>query len=206
MLGGSTSTRLWVRQTPSRPAISSTSATRRSQQRSGARQQLRLRSWLWFYDSNSTTSSSTTPRRQRRTRKKKLSLPLPRVNYHLLSPRPTLGGSAMNNHLAHQWLWIFFVKALVASWRFLSNTCQFSLQSHEARLTVGKAKILGVRLTKRLSKYLEIQMQHTHRFTSDLSSWSSHKCIRLTKGSYVRATKLHKKYRVFILHTTSSSL
>jgi hypothetical protein len=35
------------------------------------------------------------------------------------------------------------VKALVASWRFLSNTCQFSLQSHEARLTVGKAKILG---------------------------------------------------------------
>jgi hypothetical protein len=99
------------------------------------------------------------------------------------------------------------VKALVASWRSLSNTWQFSLQSHEARLTVGKAKILGVRLTKRFSKYLEIQMRHTHRFTSDLSSWSSCKCIRLTKGSYVRATKLHKKkHRVFILHTTSSSL
>jgi hypothetical protein len=32
------------------------------------------------------------------------------------------------------------------------------------------------------------------------------KCIRLTKGSYVRATKLHKKHRVFILHTISSSL
>jgi hypothetical protein len=65
------------------------------------------------------------------------------------------------------------MKALVASRRSLSNTCQFSLQSHEARLTVGKAKILGVRLTKRLSKYLKIQMRHTHRFTSDLSSWSS---------------------------------
>jgi hypothetical protein len=62
------------------------------------------------------------------------------------------------------------VKALVASWRSLLNTCQFSLQSHEARLTVGKAKILDVRLTKRLSKYLEIQMRHTHRFTYDLSS------------------------------------
>jgi hypothetical protein len=36
----------------SRPTISSTSATRRSQQRSGARQQLRLRLWLWFYDNN----------------------------------------------------------------------------------------------------------------------------------------------------------
>jgi hypothetical protein len=57
-----------------------------------------------------------------------------------------------------------------SSWRSLSNICQFSLQSHEARLTVGKAKILGVRLTKRLSKYLEIQMRHTHRFTYDLSS------------------------------------
>jgi hypothetical protein len=34
----------------------------------GARQQLRLRSWLWFYDNNSTTSSSTTPCRPRRTR------------------------------------------------------------------------------------------------------------------------------------------
>jgi hypothetical protein len=51
---------------PSRPTISSTSATRQSHQRSGAQQQLRLRSWLWFYDNNSTTSSSTTPRRPRR--------------------------------------------------------------------------------------------------------------------------------------------
>jgi hypothetical protein len=39
----------------------------------------------------------------------------------------------------------------------------------EARLTVGKAQILGVRLTKRLSKYLEIQMQQTRHITSDLS-------------------------------------
>jgi hypothetical protein len=30
-----------------------------------------------------------------------------------------------------------------SSWRSLSNTCQFSLQSHEARLTVGKAQNLG---------------------------------------------------------------
>jgi hypothetical protein len=35
------------------------------------------------------------------------------------------------------------VKALVVGWRSLSNTCQLSLQSHEARLTVRKAKILG---------------------------------------------------------------
>jgi hypothetical protein len=48
------------RKSPSRPAISSTSATRQSQQRLGARQQLCLWSWLWFYDNNSTTSSSTT--------------------------------------------------------------------------------------------------------------------------------------------------
>jgi hypothetical protein len=78
----------------------------------------------------------------------------------------------MKNHPAYHWL-RKIVKALVASWRSLSNTCQFSLQSHEARLTVGKAKILGVWLTKRLSKYLEIQMRQTHRLTSDLSSWSS---------------------------------
>jgi hypothetical protein len=30
-----------------------------------------------------------------------------------------------------------------SSWRFLSNTCQFSLQSHKARLTIGKAQNLG---------------------------------------------------------------
>jgi hypothetical protein len=46
MFGGSTSTRPGVRKSPSRPAISSTSATWRSQQRSGTRQQLRLRSWI----------------------------------------------------------------------------------------------------------------------------------------------------------------
>jgi hypothetical protein len=45
---------------PSRPTISSTSVTQQSHQCSGARQQLRLRSWLWFYDNNSTTSSSIT--------------------------------------------------------------------------------------------------------------------------------------------------
>jgi hypothetical protein len=32
---------------------------------------------------------------------KKLSFPLPRVNYHLLSLHPMLGGSAMKNHLAY---------------------------------------------------------------------------------------------------------
>jgi hypothetical protein len=67
---------------------------------------------LWFYDSNSTTSSSTTPRRPRRTQKK-LSFPLPRINYYLLSPQPTLGGSAMKNYLAYHWLWKI-AKALVA--------------------------------------------------------------------------------------------
>jgi hypothetical protein len=52
----------------SRPAISSTSAADDPNKRLGARQQLRLRSWLWFYDNNSTMSSSTTLRRPRRTR------------------------------------------------------------------------------------------------------------------------------------------
>jgi hypothetical protein len=97
------------------------------------------------------------------------------------------------------------MKVLVASWRSLSNTCQFSLQSHEARLTVGKAKILGVRLTKRLSKYLKIQIRHTHRFTHNLSSWSSHEVHQAKwKGLTYEQQKLHKKYQVFILHTTSS--
>jgi hypothetical protein len=31
----------------------------------------------------------------------KLSSPLPRIDYHLLSPHPILGGSAMKNHLAY---------------------------------------------------------------------------------------------------------
>jgi hypothetical protein len=96
------------------------------------------------------------------------------------------------------------VKALVASCRSLSNTCQFSLQSHEAWLTVGKAKILGVRLTKRLSKYLKIQMRKRIELRLTWVADRAVKCIRLTKGSYVWATKLHKKYRVFILHTPSS--
>jgi hypothetical protein len=48
------------RKSPSRPAISLISATRRSQQRSGARHQLRLRSWMQLFDNNSTTSSSST--------------------------------------------------------------------------------------------------------------------------------------------------
>jgi hypothetical protein len=117
-----------------------------------------------------------------------------------------LGGSAMKNHPAYHWL-RKIVKALVASWRSLSNTCQFSLESHEARLTVGKAKILGVRLTKRLSKYLEIQMRHTHRFTYDLSSWSSHEVHQVNERVLRTSNKIaQKKHRVFVLHTTTSSL
>jgi hypothetical protein len=67
---------------------------------------------LWFYDNNSTTLSSTTPRRPRRTRQK-LSFPLPRIDYYLLSPHPTLGGSDMKNHLTYHWLQKI-VKTLVA--------------------------------------------------------------------------------------------
>jgi hypothetical protein len=108
----------------------------------------------------------------------------------------------MNNHPAYHWLQKI-VKALVASWRSLSNIYQFSLQSHEARLTVGKAKILDVRLTKRLSKYLKIQMRHTHRFTYDLSSWSSHevhqaneKVLRTSNKNYIK----NIKFLFYILH------
>jgi hypothetical protein len=68
-LGGSTSTRPWVRKLTLKTCdFVDMQATRRSQQRSRARQQLCLRSWLWFYDNNSTTSSSTTPRRPHHTR------------------------------------------------------------------------------------------------------------------------------------------
>jgi hypothetical protein len=98
----------------------------------------------------------------------------------------------MNNHLAYHWL-RKIVKALVASWRSLSNTCQFSLQSHEARLTVGKAKILGVRLTKRLIKYLEIQMRHTHPFTSDLSNWSSREVHQGNERVFRTSNKIAQK-------------
>jgi hypothetical protein len=56
----------------SRSTISSTSATRRSQQRSGARQQLCLRSWLRFYDNNLASvrgcDSTTSTRRPLRPR------------------------------------------------------------------------------------------------------------------------------------------
>jgi hypothetical protein len=107
-----------------------------------------------------------------------------------------LGGSAMKNHPAYHWL-RKIVKALVASWRSLSNTCQFSLESHEARLTVGKAKILGVRLTKRLSKYLEIQMRHTHRFTYDLSSWSSREVHQANERVLHTSNKIAQKTSSF---------
>jgi hypothetical protein len=107
-----------------------------------------------------------------------------------------LGGSAMKNHLAYHWL-RKIVKALVASWHSLSNTCQFSLQSHEARLTVGKAKILGVRLTKRLSKYLENQMRHTHRITSNLSSWSSHEMHQANERVLRTSNKIAQKISSF---------
>jgi hypothetical protein len=36
-----------------------------------------------------------------------------------------------------------------SSWCSLSNTWQFSLQSHEARLTVGKAQNLGRQANKK---------------------------------------------------------
>jgi hypothetical protein len=109
----------------------------------------------------------------------------------------------MKNHLVYHWLRKKIVKALVASWRSLSNTCQFSLQSHEARLTVGKAKILGVRLMKRLSKYLEIQKRHTHRFTYDLSSWSSHEVHQANERVLRTSNKICIKnieFLFYILH------
>jgi hypothetical protein len=87
----------------SRTAISSTSGTRRSQQCSGGstttsppivdaivRQQL---DYIFVYFDYGRADHAAPD--------KKLSFPLPRVNYHLLSPHPTLGGSAMNNHLAY---------------------------------------------------------------------------------------------------------
>jgi hypothetical protein len=92
------------RKLPSRPATSSISATRQSQQCSGARQQLRLRSWLRFYDNNmsrrlrSVASTSTVPTMPHSIKAK---FPFPRVDYYLLLPHPTLGGYAMKNYLAY---------------------------------------------------------------------------------------------------------
>jgi hypothetical protein len=82
------------------------------------------------------------PRRLRRTRYK-LSFPLPRVDYYSLFATPDARGLRHEQSSCILLTSKKIVKALVASWRSLSNTCQFSLQSHEARLTVGKAKILG---------------------------------------------------------------
>jgi hypothetical protein len=84
-----------------------------------------------------------------------------------------------------------------SSWRSLSNTWQFSLQSHEAWLTVGKAQILGVRLTKRLSKYLEIQMRRTHRITCDLSSWSSREVHQANERVLRKSNKIAQKTSSF---------
>jgi hypothetical protein len=84
-----------------------------------------------------------------------------------------------------------------SSWRSLSNTWQFSLQSHEARLMVVKAQTLGVRLTKRLSKYLEIQMRQTHRITSDLSSWSSREVHQANERVLRTSNKIAQKTSIF---------
>jgi hypothetical protein len=139
-LEGSISTHPGVRKSPSRPAISSTSATRQSQTTLGGLTTASppiviviLRQQLDYVIIDYTAPTTPHPI------KAKFSSSKSRL---LLSPHPTLGGSAMNNHPAYHWF-RKIVKALVASWRSLSNTCQFSLQSHEGRLTVGKAKILG---------------------------------------------------------------
>jgi hypothetical protein len=80
-----------------------------------------------------------------------------------------------------------------SSWCSLSNTWQFSLQSHEAWLTIGKAQTLGVRLTKRLSKYLEIQMRQTRHITSDLSSWSSREVHQANERILRTSNKIAQK-------------
>jgi hypothetical protein len=56
---------------------------------------------------------------------------------------------------------------------------------------------LGVRLTKRLSKYLEIQMRYTHRFTHDLSSWSSHEVHQANERVLRTNNKIAQKISSF---------
>jgi hypothetical protein len=107
---------------------------------------------LWFYNSNSTTSSSTTAAPTTpHPIKDKFSSSKNRLLFTFAAP-----GTRGLRHEKSSCISLNSKNCeSPSSWRSLSNTCQFSLQSHEARL-------------------------------------------------YVRATKLHKKYRVFILHTTSS--
>jgi hypothetical protein len=56
---------------------------------------------------------------------------------------------------------------------------------------------LDVRLTKRLSKYLEIQMRHTHRFTYDLSSWSSREVHQANERVLRTSNKIAQKISSF---------
>jgi hypothetical protein len=120
------------------------------QQRLGARQQLRLWTWLWFYDNNSPTSASSTTVAPTTPHPIKAKFSLPRVDYYLLSSHPALGGSAMKNHPAYHWLQKF-EKARVAGdprW-ILDNSDTVA----EVQLTDWQGtETFGVRLTKRLSK------------------------------------------------------
>jgi hypothetical protein len=84
-----------------------------------------------------------------------------------------------------------------SSWRSSSNPWQFSLQLHEAWLMVGKVQTLGVRLTKRLSKYLEIQMRQTHHIMSDLISWSSREVHQANERVLCTSNKIAQKTSSF---------
>jgi hypothetical protein len=101
----------------------------------------------------------------------------------------------MNNHLAYHWL-RKIAKALVAGvpCRILDNLV-YSRMKLDERL--ARHKILGVRLTKRLSKYLEIQMRQTHHITSDLSSWSSRKVHQANERVLRTRNKITQKTSSF---------
>jgi hypothetical protein len=94
---------------------------------------------LWFYDSNSTTSSSTTTAP---------TTPHPIKAKFSSSKSRFLSFSAPNTRGLRYEKSSCISLTLKncespTSWRSLSNTCQFSLQMHEARLTVSKAQNLG---------------------------------------------------------------
>jgi hypothetical protein len=119
--------------------------TRQSQQRSGARHQLRLRSSLWFYDNNSTTSTTvTTPH----PIKAKFSSSKSRLLFIFVAP--------VTQGLRHEKSSCISLTSNICE---SPSSCWSSLNPYnsdtvaEAQLTERQGtETLGVRLTKRLSK------------------------------------------------------
>jgi hypothetical protein len=146
---------------------------------------------LWFYDNNSTMSSSTTAATMPHPIKAKFSS----FKSWLLFTFTTPDTQRLLHEKSSCISFRKITKALVAGvpCRILDNL----VYSRRARLTVGKAQTLGVRLMKRLSKYLEIQMRQTRHITSDLSSWSSREVHQANERILRTSNKIAQKILSF---------